>query len=155
VSEEKPYPEIDALFLERALAAHAERLSAFDALDTKAGITFGFSAALVALAVSLPAVPMLFVAVLAVAAAAFSATALTPRGVGLSRARALFDKYQTAPPTKTRLDLLAATLRSIDELDAHLEAKAGQLFTAFIFLGFALTATFVGVVIEGVGALLT
>jgi uncharacterized membrane protein YedE/YeeE len=136
------------VLLGRAIAAREERLAHLDALDTKAGIMFGFAAVIVAVSVVPPLVFGVVVAGFAATGSVYAFAALRLRGVRLTDPVTMWSRHRGDEPPALELSILATTMSEMLTLDKTLRDKAHHIYTAQVWLIAAVAANVVGIAIE-------
>jgi hypothetical protein len=135
------------VILEEVRIERGAQLQHFDALDGKAGIVLGFSAAVAALAPSHHLVVGLGRLVVVLGALTALWTFL-PRVFQLTNVYSLREKYLAAHPDFTKLNLLDAQISMMKSAKDLLEAKAFRLKLAMGFLALGVILVSVGIPIR-------
>ena len=140
-------PSLDPL-LAMAESERGRQLSHFEGLDSKAGVTLGFSGAIAALATDVHTIPAKFGIGAAVMAALLAMLAFVPRAYPLFDLRKLRNRYLSAETEFTRLRLLDTSIDMYERANVVLRRKAHFLLAALAALVFA-------VVLLGLGTLVS
>ncbi len=136
IRDREAIPSLDHI-LEEARSERHSQLVHFEALDAKAGIVLGFAGALVALTPDRPGVLIVVGRFLAAFAGLAALSSFWPRRFWLTDLRALRDKYLTAEPAFTKLNIIDATIAEAAQVRDVLILKSRLLKVAMVSLASA------------------